>query len=113
VPAAQPGVRFGMTQSKQLEFQGDQDQAAVRGQLRVMSSQGRELIDRIGVAARGARKGFDSLPDPLLEQGKENIFLAFEVGVESAPGVAGAGGDVFQASRFKTILSENAFGGIQ
>ncbi len=113
VPAPQPGMRLGMTQGKQFEFHGDQDQAAVGGQFRVMGSQGHELFDRIRVAADGAREGLDSLADPLLEQGKEDVFLAFEIGVEGAAGIAGAGGDVFQAGRFKAVLRENAFGGVQ
>ena len=65
------------------------------------------------MAAEGVGKGFDSLPDPLLEQGEEDIFLAFEVGIKSAAGVSGAGRDVFQAGAFKTVLGENALGGVQ
>ena len=65
------------------------------------------------MAAHGAGQGIDSFADPLLEQGEEDVFLALEIGVESAARVAGAGGDIFQARGFKTVLRENLLGGGQ
>ena len=63
--------------------------------------------------AESGNDRIDSFPDPLLEQGKEDVFLAFKIGVESAARVARAGGNVFQARRLETVLGEDAFGGRQ
>src|ERR1700730_18785864 len=60
---------------------------------------------------RGNRIG--SFLNPLVEKGKEDIFLTVKIGIESATGIAGSGSDVLEASRLKTVPRENAFGGIE
>ena len=52
-----------------------------------------------------------TLGDVLLEQREKNIFLIFEVCIERAAGVAGLGGDIFQARRFKPIARKDSLGG--
>jgi hypothetical protein len=56
---------------------------------------------------------FDSLRDPLFQQGEKKIFLTLEVRVESAAGIAGLRGDVLQSRRFKTIASKEPLGRLQ
>ena len=60
---------------------------------------------------RGDR--IDSLPDPLFQQGEENLFLASKIGVEGAARIAGPGSDVFQASGFETVTCKDSLGGGQ
>jgi len=110
MPAPEPGVRLGVAKREQLEFHGDQNQAAILGQPGIVRPQGRQLGLGVSVPPKVIGNGLDSLLGPFLEQCKEDIFLALEVRIESAAGVAGPGGDVFQARSFKTVLCENALG---
>ena len=113
VPIPETCMRLGMPQGKELEFQGNQDQAAVRGIFRVVFPQRRKFFERIFMPAESRSDGIDSFLDPLLQQGKEDVFLALKIGVKSAARVARAGGNIFQASRLETVLCEDAFGGGQ
>ena len=106
-------MRFGMAQRKELEFQGNQDQPAVLGDFRIMFAKSRKFLERIRILAESGNDRIDSFADPILEQGKEDVFLALEIGVESAARVARAGGNIFEARGLETVLGEDAFGGRQ
>src|SRR5579871_3502401 len=88
VAATQPGVRLRVAQGKQLELHGNQNQAAVSGQLGVVSSQRRQFFSGIRVAAESGGERLDSLTHPFLENREENVFLALEVGIKGAAGIS-------------------------
>ena len=111
VAGTQARVNFGMTDGEKLEFEREQHEPAVLAAVRVVIAQGAKarfgafLLFERGVHFRDARG------HPLFEQRDENIFLALEIGVESAAGVAGKRGDVFEARGFEAIAREDGFGG--
>ena len=57
--------------------------------------------------------GIDAIPDPLLEQGEEDVFLALKICIESAARVTRTGGDILEPSGLKPVLGEDPFGGGQ
>ena len=113
MPILQPSMRFGMPQSKKLEFHGDQDESPVLGNFRIIFSQGGYFLLWFFLLAQGRRDGIDSLPDPLFQQCEEYFFLAPIIGIKSAARVTGTGGDVFEAGGFKTVTGKDALSGGQ
>src|SRR5579863_3113721 len=108
---AQARMGLGMADCEQLEFQGEQSEAAVLRNLRVMLAQSAQaLCGSLLLREQGCDFG-DPAAYPLFQQGQENVFLAFEVGVKGAAGVARERGDVFEASRLKAIAREGFLGG--
>src|ERR1700737_4689585 len=78
-----------------------------------MFSQGRQFLIWICLSAQNCGHRIDSLPDPLFQQGKEDLFLTLKIGVESAARIAGPGGDVFQACSFEPVAGKDSLGARQ
>jgi hypothetical protein len=96
---------------EQLEFEGEEREAAILRDLCVMLAQGAQKFRR-GFPLGEQRVHFgDALPNPSFEQRKENIFLAFKIGVKSAARVARERGDIFQPRGLKSIARKNSFRG--
>ena len=101
----------GVSQHEDFELESNQYQAAVPRDFRVVLAKSRQLVCGILVSAKQRGHGVNAFPDPLLEERKENVFLAFEVGVKGPARVAGAGGDVLETSRFESVPGEDGFDG--
>src|SRR5260370_6660279 len=98
-------------QRKDFELERNQHQAAVQSDFRVVLPQSRQLVRGTLVPAKQSSHDVNAFADPLLEQRKENVFLALEVGVKGPARVAGAGSDVFEASRLESVPGEDGFSG--
>src|SRR5712691_6339830 len=98
-------------QREDFELERNQHEAAVQRDLRVKLPQSRQPLCGILVSAKHSGHGVNAFPDPLLEEHKKNVFLAFEVGVKGPARVAGTGGDVFEASGLESVPGEDGFSG--
>ena len=54
----------------------------------------------------------DAAGDFALQQREKKIFLALEVGVEGAAGVAGLGGDFLEFGGLESVACKDFFGGL-
>jgi len=81
------------------------------GELRIEITKRVEPLSRGFLAVEQGVHFGDPFGDPALFQVEENGFFAIEIGVESAAGVSGLGGDVFEAGGFEADASEHQFGG--
>jgi hypothetical protein len=113
VPVTKSRMGFRMPQGKELKFQRDQNQTAVLGKFRVMPSQSREFFSRTFLLAQRCGDIVDSFPDPLVQQGEEDVFLALKIRIKRAASITRAGGNLFQPSGFETVPGKNALGGIE
>src|SRR5260370_18448128 len=105
MPVSQPGMRFGMPESEKFELHGDENQTAVLGDFGVMFSQGGQFLVRGFLSAKDRGDRIDSLPDPLFQQGEEDLLLPSKIGLKVAARIPGPASDVFQAGIFATITA--------
>ncbi len=104
---AKPGVSLRMANREKLEFQRKQREAPVFCKLRIMLAKSAQALLGSLVKAEKGTDFFDSARHPALEQGKENVFLAFEVGVKGPARISRHRRDIFQARRFEPVPRKN------
>src|SRR5690348_8306665 len=109
LPRAQSRVRLRMPDREQLEFQRQQHQPAIFRKLRIMFAQGAQALRGSVLSREHCGDIGDPPADPLLEERKENIFLALEIGVKGPARVARLRGNVFQARSLKPVACERFF----
>src|ERR1700722_2913389 len=81
---AESSMGLWMAHGKQFEFQGEKRESPVLRIFRIMPAQRAQASCGIFVPAEKGIDGFDALLDPMLQQRKENIFLAIKARIESA-----------------------------
>jgi hypothetical protein len=73
---AKAGMRPGVANGEEFEFERKQCEAAILGKLRVVLAESAEPVCRTMVAAKQEGDLFDAAPDPAFQQSEENILLA-------------------------------------
>src|SRR5580704_15271467 len=107
LPRPQTRMRLRMPHRKKFKFQRQQNQPPVLCNLRIMLAQSPQKLLRIVVPLQQLVHLRDLLRHPLLQQRKENIFLAVKVRVESPPRIPGPRRNILQPRRLIPIARKS------
>src|SRR6266700_5742563 len=106
-------LRFGVAESEEFEFEREDRPCPVVDQADNECAKGFQALLSIRALPEIACKPLDVRSGPMLKESKEQIFLAFDVGIDRPFASVRCSGNLVELGRLIPIADKHLFGGIE